>query len=183
MNNDPIPYTPDQIGQLPDSGDPRLKIDYYLRVIKALLGSGNGGDVAPSATVTINLPGNRIPWLPTGIYVAANSATVIRATGAICHNQSDPLYGPTQAGFAYMAWRVGAEPTEDNPPDEKSYLNQRDVDDTVLGQIWLHIHDIGGSGDNRGSFDVTLTQWANASVTSAVARVNRARLDVLTNRN
>lgn len=39
---DPLPYDADQIGQLPASGDPRTTINYYLRVIKALIESGGG---------------------------------------------------------------------------------------------------------------------------------------------
>lgn len=39
-NNDPLPYLKEQIGQLPTSGDPRVTLNYYLRVIKALIGGG-----------------------------------------------------------------------------------------------------------------------------------------------
>lgn len=34
---DPLPYSSDQIGQLPSAGDPVLQANYYFRIIKALL--------------------------------------------------------------------------------------------------------------------------------------------------
>lgn len=37
MPADPLPYEPDQLGQLPDSGDPRDKNNYFWRITKGVL--------------------------------------------------------------------------------------------------------------------------------------------------
>lgn len=56
MPQDPLPYAPAQIGQIPPSGDPRANINYYLRVIKNLLQNGGGGGGGAQVFVQPNEP-------------------------------------------------------------------------------------------------------------------------------
>lgn len=46
---DPTPAA-DEIGQLDDSGDPRLDANYFFRMIRGLLGFGGRGIIPPSLT-------------------------------------------------------------------------------------------------------------------------------------
>ena len=143
-------------------------------------GGVGGGTVPPSAPVTINVPANRDTWTPTGVLVTAGSATVLHATGLASASATGDLTGPGTGDGAHLNWVVATDSTL--PPvdfaDRNHYYAVRDVDDSVTGQIYL-CFSARDHSVNRGSFDVTLTKYDDANNVSALACVNRARLDVL----
>lgn len=147
---------------------PRERINANYAVERSLLTlaltNGGGGDGA--AVSSVEVFANSDGWLDTGIVLLPTDALIMEATGAISHNAGpDPLYGPKEgvAELRVVVMPDGTTPVGDVAGQISYRIKRALVDQT--GRVHLWIRDVGGKGDNRGSFIVILTLYRGGMAT------------------
>lgn len=172
-------------GDKPEAVNAALRdINRELVAILAAVALGGGGGGAGAVVTSTNVLANKVEWTDTGVTLSGTDVLIMEATGAISHNSSDPLYGPESGAAELRAVLVtdGSTPVGD-AAGQISYRVQRYFV-RQPGRLWLRVRDVGGSGDNRGSFDVALARYEDANKARAllIHRHGQADVDGLLNR-
>lgn len=135
--------------------------------IAGIVASGTGGVDLGGVVTVVNVPANRFEWTDSGVVCNGMDGLVMHATGEICHNSTGALYGPETGAAELRAVIVadGTTPSGDTT-GEISYRVQRSLA-RKTGRLWLRVRDVGGGGDNPGSFNVAVRYYADLGLALA----------------
>lgn len=158
-----------QIQNIAPNQAPRQGTNAALAAIRSLFGqvSQISGGTGGAVFSTVNVPANRFEWTDTGLVLSGTDALIMEAVGAISHSGTVPLYGPYEGLAELRAVLVtdGSTPNG-NIAGEVSYRIRRTFN-REPGRLWLRIRDVGGNGDNPGSFDVALARYLDSTTAPA----------------
>lgn len=150
--------------------------------VASVVAGGAGGSGVPGGLITTtNVPANKTAWTDTGVVFTGEDALMLEASGTIAHDGTTTPYGPLHSGGAYLVWALitdGSTPTGD-VNGQFDYRTARTAYRRT-GRLWLRIRDVGGSGDNVGSFDVKAHYFADAGQPVAPLSEIGAMRDALT---
>ena len=136
--------------------------DVDADVAAIVVGGVPGGGVPQGDVSVVTVPANSVAWTPTDVYFNGEDALWLEASGAISHNGTTPVYGPYYSGGAYLVWVLV---TDGSTPDG-DVAAQNDFRGCCTayrktGRLWLRIRDVGGAGDNPGSFAVKVHRFTD----------------------
>ncbi len=131
--------------------------------VQALADGGLGGGGVPGGVATTtNVAANNTAWTDSGVTLTGEDGLILKASGTIAHDAMVTPYGPLHSGGAYLVWALitdGSTPAGD-VSGQFDYRSQRTAY-RQAGRVWYRIRDVGGSGDNTGSFSVDAHYFAD----------------------